>query len=163
MKQTPPTTWPKVLPILSDAQKAISDDFVKVWHETLPRYGLVENFNHGWVAKTAPEDFETTLEIGAGLGEHLSYETLNEAQEKGYVAIDIRENMVAELHKRYPQIRSLVADCQQKLAFEDGLIGCWRYTSWSICPISHLQSARCIDYAINRGGCFRLLFRVKAA
>jgi ubiquinone/menaquinone biosynthesis C-methylase UbiE len=93
---------------------------VKLWHETLPRYSFVEKFNHGWVVQTAPAAFTTTLEIGAGLGEHLSYERLTRAQESSYVAIDIRENMAAELRRRYPRVQVLVGDCQQRLAFPDG-------------------------------------------
>jgi ubiquinone/menaquinone biosynthesis C-methylase UbiE len=114
-----PNKWPKTISPLTDDQKAISDDFMKRWHEILPRYGLVEKFNHGWVVETAPASFTTTLEIGAGLGEHLSYERLTPAQESSYVALDVRDNMATELRRRYPLIQVLVADCQQQLAFAD--------------------------------------------
>jgi ubiquinone/menaquinone biosynthesis C-methylase UbiE len=120
MTETASSKWPKTVPPLTDAQRAISDDFVKVWHETLPRYGLVERFNHGWIVKTAPVSFTTTLEIGAGLGEHLSYESLTQTQESSYVAIDLRDNMAAEMQRRYPKIQVLVADCQRALDFPDG-------------------------------------------
>jgi ubiquinone/menaquinone biosynthesis C-methylase UbiE len=119
MVDAAPSKWPKTAPPLTEVQKAISDDFVKLWHETLPSYGLVERFNHGWVVKTAPASFSTTLEIGAGLGEHLSYERLTQAQQSSYVAIDIRDNMAAELRRRYPQVQVLVADCQERLDFPD--------------------------------------------
>ncbi len=82
MTPTNAAKWPKTFPPLTETQKAISDDFVKLWHETLPRYGLVEKFNHGWVVKTAPPGFNLTLVIGAGPGEHLSFERLTEAQER---------------------------------------------------------------------------------
>jgi len=64
--------------------------------------------------------FRTTLEIGAGLGEHLDYESLSESQLSNYVAVDIRENMIAELLKRYPQVAGTVADCQERLPYEEG-------------------------------------------
>lgn len=93
---------------------------MKLWHEVLPRYNVVEEFNHGWVVKTAPRGFARTLEIGAGLGAHLGFERLSEAQQAGYVALDIRPNMAAQLKARYPRVTTLVADCQQRLEFPDG-------------------------------------------
>jgi ubiquinone/menaquinone biosynthesis C-methylase UbiE len=119
MEAEAPNKWPKIIQPLTDDQKVISDDFMKLWHEILPRYGLVEKFNHGWVVRTAPSRFTTTLEIGAGLGEHLSYERLTPVQETSYVALDIRENMASELRRRYPLIQVLVADCQRRLDFPD--------------------------------------------
>src|SRR6185369_15048640 len=69
--------WPKEVPALTPEQRIVADDFMKFWHEVLPqRYGLVESFNHGYAVRSAPKNFCTTLEIGAGLGEHLSYERL---------------------------------------------------------------------------------------
>ena len=59
---------------LTAEQERVRDDFMAHWHEVLPnRYGVIERFNHGWPAKTARPG-ERTLEIGAGLGEHLSIE-----------------------------------------------------------------------------------------
>ena len=114
-------TWPKTFPPLSTERQAISDDFMKYWHEVLARrYGIVDRFNHLYVVKRAPASFLTTLEIGAGLGEHLDYEILSERQLSNYVALDIRENMIAELVKRYPQVAGRVADCQERLPFEEG-------------------------------------------
>jgi ubiquinone/menaquinone biosynthesis C-methylase UbiE len=73
-----------------------------------------------YVVKNAPANFKTTLEIGAGLGEHLDYERLSAQQLSNYVAVDIRENMVDVLTRRYPQVVGIVADCQQSLQYEDG-------------------------------------------
>lgn len=112
--------WPKVFPPLTPEQRAISDDFMKYWHDVLPKkYGIVDEFNHNYVVKNAPANFKRTLEIGAGSGEHMNYEKLDAEQTKNYVAVDIRENMVAELHKKFPAIQSVVGDCQQHLGFED--------------------------------------------
>jgi len=64
--------WPKIFPPLTSQQVAISDDFMKYWHEVLSsRHGIVDEFNHNYVVKTAPPGFVRTLEIGAGNGEHL--------------------------------------------------------------------------------------------
>jgi ubiquinone/menaquinone biosynthesis C-methylase UbiE len=113
--------WPKRFPPLSPEQVAISDDFVKYWHETLPRkYSVVDEFNHRYVVNHAPIDFRRTLEIGAGLGEHLRYERLTPAQEENYVAVEIRSNMVEQLKKRFPRIKTIVGNCQERLEFDDG-------------------------------------------
>lgn len=113
--------WPKVFPPLTEEQKRISDDFMKHWHDVLPnRYGIVDNFNHNYVVKHAPPNFRNTLEIGAGSGEHMNYERLSDEQTKNYVAVDIRANMVAELRRKFPEIQSVVGDCQERMDFEDG-------------------------------------------
>ncbi|MFM9500480.1 hypothetical protein ACKI1Q_43835, partial [Streptomyces galilaeus] len=63
-------TWPKVLPVLSDEQQRIREDFMHYWHEVLPqRYGVVEQFNHRYPLRSRPLNTDCrTLEIGAGLG-----------------------------------------------------------------------------------------------
>ncbi|MGO4567298.1 class I SAM-dependent methyltransferase [Rhizobium sp. 2YAF20] len=113
--------WPKVFPPLTPEQRVISDDFMKHWHDVLPaKYGIVDEFNHNYVVKHAPANFRRTLEIGAGSGEHMNYEKLSNEQTRNYVAVDIRDNMVAELRKKFPAIQSVVGDCQKHMGFEDG-------------------------------------------
>lgn len=115
------TIWPKTFPPLSAEQIAISDDFMRYWHEILSsRYRIVDSFNHHYVVKHAPRTFLTTIEIGAGNGEHLYYEHLSEKQKAHYHAIDIRENMLAALHERFPEIQTSCADCQIRMPFADG-------------------------------------------
>lgn len=115
------TRWPKVLPELTEEQRRISDDFMKYWHEVLPRrYGIIEQFNHHYAVRHARPGFRRTLELGAGLGEHLAYEKLTPEQASSYVAVDIRENMVERLRERFPRVQAMVADCQRKLPFPDG-------------------------------------------
>ncbi len=118
----PPTgKWPKVLPPLTPEQQRRSDEFMKLWHEVLPRrYGLVERFNHRFPVRHSPPDFRTTLELGAGLGEHLAYERLTPEQEANYHCNEFRENMAAEIRRRFPRVRTVVGDCQQRLDFADG-------------------------------------------
>jgi SAM-dependent methyltransferase len=113
--------WPKIVPELTPEQKTISDDFMKHWHEVLPRrFGLIERFNHGYPVKHAPKTFMITLEIGAGLGEHVAYETLTNEQEASYIALDIRPNMVAAIRQRFPRIQAMVGDCQGRIDLPDG-------------------------------------------
>lgn len=113
--------WPKTFPPLTPEQEAISNDFMRVWHEELPKkYQFVDTFGHRFAARVAPPGFSRTLEIGAGLGEHLRYESLTPDQEAGYHALDLRPNMVAELTRRFPRITALAGDCQKRLDFPDG-------------------------------------------
>jgi SAM-dependent methyltransferase len=115
------TVWPKVIPPLTPEQRRISDDFMHYWHEVLPkRYGVIDRFNHGYPVWTAPEGFRRTLEIGAGIGEHLQYEKLTLEQEAEYTAIELRENMSQRLRERFPRINVVTGDCQQQLPFADG-------------------------------------------
>lgn len=117
------TKWPKNFPELTARQQEINHDFVKYWHEVLAsraRYSLIEKFNHEYVVKQAPKEFSTTLEIGAGLGEHIEYEKLSTEQKKNYVALELRENMAEQIKIRHPMITTHVGDCQQSLPFEDG-------------------------------------------
>ena len=119
---TPPVSkWPKVFPALTAEQKRISDDFMKYWHEVLPRkYGIIEKFNHGYPVKHAPAEFKTTLEIGAGLAEHLLYEKLTPEQEANYVALELRPNLVEAIRERFPRIQARQGNCQEPLDFPDG-------------------------------------------
>jgi len=113
--------WPKVLPPLTTDQRRISDEFMKLWHEVLPkRFGVVESFNHNFPVKHSQPSFRTTLEIGAGLGEHIHYEKLTPEQEKNYYALELRENMAAEIRKNFPRVQATVGDCQARLDFADG-------------------------------------------
>lgn len=113
--------WPKALPPLTPEQSRISDEFMKLWHEVLPRrFGIVEKFNHRFPVKHSRPGFRTTLEIGAGLGEHLHYETLTPEQEEHYYANELREGMAAQLRRRFPKVKTLVGDCQQRMDFAEG-------------------------------------------
>jgi ubiquinone/menaquinone biosynthesis C-methylase UbiE len=113
--------WPKTFAPLSPAQERIRDDFMKYWHEVLPRkFGIVDRFNHSYCVRNAPPEFQRTLEIGAGIGEHIEYEQLNPAQEANYHALELRENMSREIKRRFPRIQTITADCQARLPFPDG-------------------------------------------
>ena len=112
--------WPKTFAPLTTERQRISDDFMKYWHEVLPRrFGRIEKFNHGYPIRHAPTNFRRTLEIGAGLGEHLEHERLTPEQERNYFAVELRANMTAALKARFPRINIITGDCQQRLPFPD--------------------------------------------
>ena len=119
----PTAKWPKILPPLSPEQQQRNNEFMRIWHEELARrsrYGLVERFNHSFPVRHSRPGFRTTLESGAGLGEHLEYEKLTPEQERNYYCNEYRENMAAGIRRRFPNVRTIVGDCQQRLDFPDG-------------------------------------------
>jgi SAM-dependent methyltransferase len=118
------SNWPKVLPVWSAEQSAIADDFMHFWHQTYAEhYPLVERFNHGYPMRCAPAQFGSTLEIGCGLGDHIAREKLTPAQQAAYVAVDMRESMVDVIRSRFPLVRAIAADIEQRLDFPDGAFG----------------------------------------
>jgi SAM-dependent methyltransferase len=114
----PPNTtkWPKELLSLTPEQRRIKDDFMKHWHEVLPRrFGIVDRFNHEYPARHATRKGRV-LEIGSGLGEHIEYEDLAGVE---YHALEFRENMSAEIRKRFPHVNVITGDCEQRIDFPD--------------------------------------------
>jgi SAM-dependent methyltransferase len=109
------TTWPKPVAPFSDEQQRIWDDWLRHYHERLPdEHAHVARFNHEYATRAAGPG--RTLEIGAGLGEHLRYEDLA-VQE--YHAVELRESMAVAIRRDFPEVATVVADCQQRLPYED--------------------------------------------
>jgi SAM-dependent methyltransferase len=112
------STWPKKLPTLTAEQARIREDFMKHWHEVLPqRYSAIESFNHRYPLRDlngSATGNRRTLEIGAGLGEHLAYEQLNGVD---YYALELREEMAERIRERFPNVKTIVGDIQQALDF----------------------------------------------
>ncbi len=107
--------WPKTIARLSDEQRRIQDDWLRNYHERMPtEHRRVVGFNNGYAARSARPG--RTLEIGAGLGEHLHYEDLA-AQE--YHAVELRENMAEAIRRDFPSVTTVVGDCEQRLPYED--------------------------------------------
>jgi ubiquinone/menaquinone biosynthesis C-methylase UbiE len=112
--------FPKTLPSLTEEQKKIKDDFMEHWLKVLRKnYNIVDNFNHKVVFKNKQKEFLTTLEIGAGIGEHLNYEDLTENQKKNYYALEKRENVISILKKEHPDINAVHGDAEKELPFDD--------------------------------------------
>lgn len=115
-------SWPKQLPELTQEQQKIRDDFMRHWHEKLGStnaFKAIEIFNHRYSVVHSAPSFVSTLEIGAGLGAHLEFEKLTPLQRKNYVALELRENMLEQLHKRFPDVQTYLGDCQKRLNFLD--------------------------------------------
>src|SRR5579872_3949085 len=112
--------WPKQLPPVTPEDQKICDDFMEHWHDVFPnRYSIADRFSHVYPARHRPAQFVRTLEIGAGLGEHLKYEELSEEQQRNYVAVETRPNMAKRLSASWPKIQTYLGDCQARLNFPD--------------------------------------------
>ncbi len=112
--------FPKVLPELTNEQELIKSDFLEHWSKILrKKYTIVDNFNHKVVSKNRPENFLTTLEIGAGIGEHLNYEKLNDNQKKNYYALERRLNILKVLKEEHPEVKTVHGDCEKDFIFEN--------------------------------------------
>ena len=113
-------TWPKQVPALTAEQARVSDDWMQYFHEVnRDRFSAVVDFNHRYVLEHSPVPFVSTLDVGAGLGEHLAREKLSAEQLKEYVALEFRPAMAAEIQRNWPTVQVSGADCQQPLPFAD--------------------------------------------
>src|SRR5713226_8375313 len=111
--------WPKPLPVLTEEQRRIREDFMEHWQEVRPnRFGLVERFNQRYPLRTFTPGVKT-LEIGSGRGAHLRFENL-ENQE--YVALELRPELAEIIGSSYPlpTVQVIIGDCQERLGFPDG-------------------------------------------
>jgi SAM-dependent methyltransferase len=89
------------------------------WHEVLPkRYGLIERFNHTYPLRHLPDQPHfRTIEIGAGTGGHLEFEDLSRQE---YHCVELRENMAAEIKRRFPAVTVTTGSCQDTMPHQDG-------------------------------------------
>jgi SAM-dependent methyltransferase len=113
--------WPKQIPVLSKNQQRIQDDWQQYWLDySAKKYSGLIDFGHKYVVKHSPKEFIRTLDVGAGLGEHLHYECLNRKQTLGYHALEYRSGIAKILCKHWPGIKVIVGDCQCRLPFQSG-------------------------------------------
>jgi SAM-dependent methyltransferase len=111
------TKWPKKHIVLSDEQFKIIEDWMPFWLKIYAsKYNFIEKFNNTFVQKRSKNITGKTLEIGAGLGEHLNYE---KNLDKNYIVMELREDMTRMIQERFPSITIITGDCQQKNEFED--------------------------------------------
>ena len=114
--------WPKILPELTSEQIQIKNEWMKYWHEVLPKkYSAIEKFNHGFSVNginkgKEKKQYIETLDIGAGLGEHIAYENLDNQH---YSILELRENMANVLKERFPSVNTVVGDIQKQTIFND--------------------------------------------
>jgi SAM-dependent methyltransferase/putative flippase GtrA len=109
--------WPKKVPVLTPEQEAIRDDFMRSHLEAMETkwYGFVGNFDNSYPLKTYFPGCRT-LEIGAGLGEHLNWE---KRPEQEYHAIELRQELCDRIKERFPGVHAWAGDCQDRLPFGD--------------------------------------------
>jgi len=108
--------WPKPAPVLTPEQEAIREDFMRHFHEIYSdQFGAVARFNHSYPLRTAGQGMRT-LEIGAGLGEHLELEDLSS---QDYVALELRESMAEVIRREHPGVAAVVGDAERRLPFDD--------------------------------------------
>ena len=119
MAKRGPIVWPKRPPPLTPEQEAAREAFMRAWHEQLPtKYGIVERFNHGALAKLPSGRARwRTLEIGAGIGGHLPFEDLSRQE---YHALELRDEFCQLLAQR-PGIAGVhSSDIERPTAFDSG-------------------------------------------
>jgi SAM-dependent methyltransferase len=109
------TRWPKRVPELTEEQRRIQDDWMRYYHERLSDdHTRIVRFNHQYAARSTGPG--RTLDIGAGLGEHLDYEDLSSQE---YHAVELREDMARSIRRDHPSVVTVVADCQRRLPYDD--------------------------------------------
>jgi SAM-dependent methyltransferase len=112
------TTWPKQVPDLTPEQSAIRDDYMNYFDSQIytTRFGAIQRFNHAYALRTAAPDLRT-LDVGAGLGEHLDFE---DGRRGDYVALELRPEMAAELRRKYPYVTTVTGNVEEGLSFDTG-------------------------------------------
>jgi SAM-dependent methyltransferase len=109
--------WPKKLPVLTEEQERISEDWYRLWLEAVSsKYKPVDWFHHTYPSRRPPPPGGRTLEIGAGFGNQIQYEDLSDQE---YFAVDMRPEMTEAVRERYPQVTAMTVDVQRELPFED--------------------------------------------
>ncbi len=115
LRSSAPSNWPKAVAQLTEEQQRIRDDWMRHYHERLPdEHSHVVRFNHEYAARSSRSG--RTVEIGAGLGEHLRYEDLTTQE---YHAVELRESMAEAIRRDFPSTRTVIADCQRRLPYDD--------------------------------------------
>jgi SAM-dependent methyltransferase len=108
--------WPKPMPELSEEQVRIREDFMRYFHEIYSTsYGAVARFNHTYPLPSALSGIRT-LEVGAGLGEHLDFE---DAAPQDFVALELRDEMAAVIQEHHPDVSTHVGDIEAGTDLED--------------------------------------------
>ncbi|MDR2068017.1 MAG: class I SAM-dependent methyltransferase [Holosporaceae bacterium] len=114
--------WPKKLPRLTEEQQKISRDFMNAHLRALQHkwYGFVDIFNHKYPLYSLKfqkeRKFLRTLEIGAGIGQHLSYE---DCSKQDYHCNELLPELCMQIKEKYPHVTVVDGDCQKRFSYED--------------------------------------------
>ncbi len=112
--------WPKKTPELNIQETDIASDWMQYWFEiNKDKYSSIIDFGHRYVVSRSFPGFLRTMDIGAGLGDHLKYEKLSDKQLENYVVVEQRENMLAKLKEMWPEIKVFAGDCQMHMPFSE--------------------------------------------
>jgi len=132
--------YPKNPSPLTEEQIEAREKFMMLWHQELPtKYGLLEHFNHGVLSRFSIQSGSKTLEVGAGLGEHLRYENLT-IQE--YYCLEYREEFCKELRKKISPDRVICGDIHERQNWPDA-------TFDRILSVHVLEHLRNLPAAVN--------------
>jgi SAM-dependent methyltransferase len=107
--------WPKQRPTLTERQQHVYEEWnAEFLAELKPgSFGWISRFDHRFAAVGAGEGL-VTLEIGAGTGTYLAYETTGE-----YVALEGLAELASMIPER-PGLSIVIADCEGRLPYRDG-------------------------------------------
>jgi 2-polyprenyl-3-methyl-5-hydroxy-6-metoxy-1,4-benzoquinol methylase len=119
--QIQPPKWPKPTQKKNKYQQEVDVDWQAYFYGiNRKQYSAFVNFGHQYVTRHHKPDFVTTLEVGAGVGEHFHYEHLTPEQKKNYWVNEISPEKIKELNQRWPFAKVVDIDCQKKLPFKEG-------------------------------------------
>jgi SAM-dependent methyltransferase len=111
--------WPKKRCQLTPEQQLTLEDWYAYWLGLLPtQFSGVVRFNNEYPLRTYHPGART-LEIGAGTGEHLLCENTTQQE---YFALELRLNLAEKIRRDFPQVHTIVGDCERRLDLPDASI-----------------------------------------
>lgn len=110
-------SWPKVRAALTPEQEQIMADWQDNYlSSVLPQnFGWVDRFGHEFAAQSA-KPRSATLEIGAGNGSHLSFES---GMNREYVALELSDRLAGQILDRNAVAKVVLGNCQERIPFPD--------------------------------------------
>src|SRR4051794_4150740 len=110
------SVWPKQRPILDLRRQQILEDWYAYWLGLMPQqFKPIIRFNNTYPLRTHFDNAKT-LEIGAGVGEHVQHEAWTKQE---YCALELRPNLALEIEKNFPGLKVLVGDCEERINIPD--------------------------------------------
>lgn len=108
--------WPKERPALTSEQQRILEDWYPYWLGLLgTKFSMTSRFNNEYPLRSYRAG-SRTLEIGAGTGEHLGCENLEDQE---YYALELRPNLADQIQKDFQHVHMIIGDCERRLDLPD--------------------------------------------